>query len=218
MKTVDINKIYQVLKKEVRKYKVPVIELIEAQTKDPFKVLVGTILSARTKDEVTAKAASRLFKTARNPDDFEKLTIKHIEKLIYPVGFYKNKAKFLKELPIALKEKFGGIIPQSVDELTKLPGVGRKTANLVVAVAFNKPAICVDTHVHKIVNRWGYVKTKSPLETEMALRRKLPKKYWKTLNTFLVAFGQHLCTPVSPHCSKCPIREYCNKVGVGKSR
>ncbi len=207
---IDISKVYQILKSETRNYKVPVVDLIEMQTKDPFKVLVTTILSARTKDEVTLKAAERLFSKVRNLDDLESLSLEEIEKLIYPTGFYKTKAKHLKQLPKEIKGLFLGNIPQDVDSLTKLPGVGRKTANLVVAVAFNKPAICVDTHVHRIMNRIGYVKTETPLQTEMELRRKLPKKYWTTINSVLVAFGQNTCKPVKPKCSDCPVKEYCD--------
>ena len=211
---VDIDSVYGILKKEVRNYKVPVVDLVEIQTKDPFKVLLATILSARTKDETTLKAVKKLFPKVKKPSDLEKLSKKEIEKLIYPVGFYHNKAEHLKKFPLVLKREFNNIIPSTVEELIKLPGVGRKTANLVVAVAFNKPAICVDTHVHTITNRLGYVNTKNPLKTELQLRKKLPKKYWTTFNSILVAFGQNLCRPVSPFCSRCPINRYCNKVGV----
>ena len=218
MKPVPIDKVYAILKKYTKNLPVPVVELVEAQTKDPFKVLVTTILSARTKDQTTVAAIKKLFVKVNSVQDLKTLSLKEIEQLIYPVGFYKNKAMYLKELPYALEREFDGKIPDDVDELTKLPGVGRKTANLVVAVAFVKPAICVDIHVHRISNRLGYLKTKTPYETEMTLRKKLPKKYWIQFNTFLVAFGQHLCTPVSPHCSNCPIHEYCNRIAVTKSR
>jgi len=218
MKNVDIDKVYTILKKEVRKYKVPVVDLIDIQTNDPFKVLIGTILSARTKDEVTVEACRKLFKRVNKVQDLEKISQKELETLIYPVGFYKTKAKHLKQLPKMLKDKFNNNIPSEVDKLVELPGVGRKTANLVVAVGFKKPAVCVDTHVHKITNRLGYVKTKNPYETEIALRKKLPEKYWITFNSMLVAFGQNLCRPTSPHCSICPIKKYCNRVGVTSSR
>ncbi|MCK5025583.1 MAG: endonuclease III [Nanoarchaeota archaeon] len=206
------------LEKHVLDYDVPVVDLIKIQTGDVFKILIGTILSARTKDETTSSACRRLFARAENIEELEKLSLKDIEELIYPVGFYKNKAKYLKKLPEVLKEEFDGKIPEAVEHLVKLPGVGRKTANLVAAIAFNKHAICVDTHVHRIMNRLGYVKTITPLETEMALRKKLQKKYWRTINTLLVAFGQNICRPISPHCSVCPIMQYCNKVGVKRSR
>lgn len=213
----DIDKVYKILKKEVVNYDVPVVDIIQIQTKDPFKVLLTTILSARTKDEVTHLAAKRLFTKINKIKDLEKISKKELEKLIYPVGFYKTKAKNLKLLPNALKE-FNNKIPETVEELTKLPGVGRKTANLVVAVAFDKHAICVDTHVHRIMNRLSYIKTKTPHETEMILRKKLPKKYWKSINSILVAFGQNTCKPVSPFCSKCPIYNECKRIKVKTSR
>lgn len=214
MKPLPIDTVYNILQKEVQQYKVPVADLVQIQTRDPFKVLVATILSARTKDETTSSVLPRLFEKVKTPSDLNTLSVTEIEALIFPVGFYHNKAKFLKELPVVLEKEFHGKIPETVEELTTLPGVGRKTANLVVAVAFQKPAICVDTHVHKIMNRLGYVKTKTPLETEMALRKKLPVKYWTTINMLLVAFGQNICRPVSPFCSRCPVRQYCNRVGV----
>jgi len=211
--SIDINCFITVLAQEVEKYQVPVVDLIAVQTKDPFKVLVATILSARTKDETTAKASARLFKKVSDLESLASLDEATIAKLIYPVGFYKNKAKYLKALPAAM-EQFEGQIPDDVESLTRLPGVGRKTANLVVAVAFNKPAICVDTHVHRIMNIWGYVKTKTPLETEMALRQKLPAEYWIRVNSILVAFGQGTCKPVSPHCDRCIIASQCPQIGV----
>jgi len=211
--SIDINHFITTLAQEVEKYQVPVVDLIAVQTRDPFKVLVATILSARTKDETTAKASARLFKKVSDLDSLASLDEATIAKLIYPVGFYKNKAKYLKQLPAAM-EQFGGRIPENVESLIRLPGVGRKTANLVVAVAFNKPAICVDTHVHRIMNIWGYVQTKTPLETEMALRQKLPEKYWIRINSILVAFGQATCKPVRPHCDRCIIANQCPQIGV----
>jgi len=214
----DIGKVYDILKKEVINYNVPVVNIIQVQTKDPFKVLITTILSARTKDEVTYLAAKKLFSKIKNIKDLEKISKKDIEKLIYPVGFYTTKAKNLKLLPKILKKEFNNIIPNTVEELIKLPGVGRKTANLVVTIAFDKHAICVDTHVHRIMNRLGYIKTKTPHETEMRLRKKLPKKYWKTINSILVAFGQNTCKPISPFCSKCPVYNECKRINIKKSR
>jgi exodeoxyribonuclease-3 len=202
------------LKKEVAGYEVPVVDLIAAQTRDPFKVLVATILSARTKDEVTAAAARRLFKRAGTPGELARLTTAELEEIIYPVGFFRNKAKYLANLPGVLSEKFGGRVPDTIEELVQLPGVGPKTANLVVAVAFAKPAICVDTHVHRIMNIWGYVQTKTPLETEQALRNKLPEKYWIEINSILVAFGQGTCTPRRPGCDACVISDICPQLGV----
>jgi len=210
----DIEHVLPILITEVADYKVPVVDLIAVQTHDPYRILVATILSARTKDETTAKAAHRLFKVAPDLAQLAGLGAEKIASLIYPVGFYKNKAAYLANLPGAVNNMFGGVIPDDVDKLTMLPGVGRKTANLVVNVAFGKPAICVDTHVHRIVNIWGYVSTKTPLETEMALRAKLPKKFWSTINSTLVAFGQGTCTPLRPHCDSCVIEQYCPKIGV----
>lgn len=209
----DIPAVDRALKREFVRHPSPIIELIEAQTKDVFCVLVGTILSARTKDAVTTAAVRRLFATAKGkvfrPADLERLSEDEIAKLVYPVGFYRDKAKHLKALPGVLNAKFGGVLPDTVEELCELPGVGRKTANLTVAVGFDLPAICVDTHVHRICNWLGLVKTKTPLETEMALRKILPVKYWKTWNSFLVSFGQTRCSPVRPKCDGCPIATYC---------
>lgn len=214
----DIPAVDKALKREFQAHAAPIIELIEAQTHDPFCVLVGTILSARTKDACTAGAVRRLFATGRNParfapEDLERLSTEEIEKLIFPVGFYHDKAKHLKALPKVLKEKFGGVLPNTVEELCELPGVGRKTANLTVAVGFDLPAICVDVHVHRISNRLRLVKTKTPFETEMALRKLLPVKYWKTWNSHLVSFGQTRCGPVRPKCEGCPIARYCSERG-----
>lgn len=202
------------LEEEVKGYQVPVVDLIAAQTKDPFKVLVATILSARTKDEVTAAACRRLFKRVATPADLEAIPASELEKIIYPVGFFRNKARHLAQLPGVLRDEFASKIPDDVESLTRLPGVGRKTANLVVAVAFGKPAICVDTHVHRIMNIWGYVNTSTPLETEMALRNKLPQQYWLTINSILVAFGQGTCKPVRPHCDRCVLLDICPQLGV----
>ena len=210
----SIAKVLQILSKEVAGYAVPIVDLIAVQTNDPYKILVATILSARTKDETTAKAAARLFKEAPDLTALAGLSEERLAKLIFPVGFYKNKAGFLARLPGVLASEFGNRIPDEVEPLTRLPGVGRKTANLVVAVAFKKPAICVDTHVHRIMNIWGYVATTTPLETEMALRKKLPPQYWLTINSTLVAFGQGTCKPVAPHCDRCVILKYCPQIGV----
>lgn len=213
-KHINIRTVYNILKKEFGKHRVPVVDLIEMQTNDPFKVLVTTILSARTKDETTTQASKRLFSRVKKLSDLELIPHSRLEKLIFPVGFFRTKARHLKELPSAINTLFCGLIPDSVDELVKLPGVGRKTANLVVAVAFHKPAVCVDVHVHRICNRLGYVKTKTPFETEMKLREILPVGLWMMFNSYLVSFGQHLCFPVNPRCDICPIARFCNKVGV----
>jgi endonuclease III len=209
-----IAHVYRILMKEFTKHRMPVVDLIEVQTRDPFKVLVTTILSARTRDETTAAVSERLFKQISTPADLRALNVRDIEKLIYPVGFFREKAKHLKALPDRLDTLFGGKIPDTVEALVQLPGVGRKTANLVVAVAFNKPAICVDIHVFRITNRLGYVKTKNPLETEMRLRQCLPVKYWTTFNSCFVSFGQNTCFPVNPRCDRCPVYRYCDRVGV----
>jgi len=210
----NIEKIYHLLEERFKTYQAPIVDLVEAQTKDPFKVLIATILSARTKDETTAKVVKFLFQVINKPEDFDNYSVEEIEDMIYPVGFFRTKAKHLKELPSILKKEFGNIIPEEIDALLKLPGVGRKTANLVRAIAFKKPAICVDTHVHRIANRLGYVKTKTPFETEMALRAKLPEKFWLNINSYLVAFGQNHCTPRNPKCDSCPIYAECERVGV----
>ncbi len=199
---------------EVASYQVPVVDLINLKKKDPYKILVATILSSRTKDETTTKVAARLFKKAPCLNTLDSLTEKEIRNLIYPIGFYKTKAKHLKELPKTIQQVNEGKIPDELETLLQLPGVGRKTANLVLTEAFDKPAICVDTHVHRIMNIWGYVKTNQPLETEMELRKKLPPQYWKIINTTLVAFGQGTCKPVAPHCDRCVVSSDCPKMGV----
>lgn len=212
-----IDHILTVLAAEVATYQVPVVDLIAVQSNDPFQVLVATILSARTKDETTAAAAHRLFARAWDVAALAALSEEEIARLIHPVGFFRNKAAYLARLPAALAP-FGGRVPDTIEELLTLPGVGRKTANLVLAVAFRKPAICVDTHVHRIMNIWGYVATRTPLETEMALRQKLPEKHWLTVNSILVAFGQGTCRPVAPHCDRCVIRTECPQIGVTPRR
>lgn len=214
----DIDAIYAILAKEYPKWHVPLSDLIEARTKDPFKVLVATVLSAQTKDSLTATICEKLFKKIKTADDLRKVPEHELALLIYPVSYYKTKARHLKGLAAMLIEDFGRRVPDEVDELIKLPGVGRKTANVVVASAFRKPAIGVDTHVHRISNRLGYVRTKTREETEWRLRKKLPKKYWVNYNTYLVALGQRICRPVSPKCSECPLSRYCKRVGVGRSR
>jgi endonuclease III len=185
------------------------------QNSSPYRILITAILSTRTKDETTAKSSLKLFEKADNFEDLDKLSTEEIESLIFPVGFFKEKAKRLKLIPGIIKEKFNGEIPQTIDELLELPGVGRKVANLVLAVAFQKPAICVDTHVQRIFNRFGYIKTKNPLETEMALYKKLPEKYWLGINGYLVSYGQDICKPIKPKCENCKII-YCKKKGVLK--
>jgi endonuclease III len=214
----DFPTVNRRLKKEYLAKNAPIVDLIKVETGDPFRILVATILSARTKDDTTSVVCGRLFKVVRKPHDFDRFSQADVEKLIHPVGFFHTKAKHLKQLPDVLDREFGGVIPDTIDELCRLPGVGRKTANLVVAMAFDKPAICVDVHVHRICNRLGLLKTKTPLETEMKLREILPKRYWKTWNSYLVSYGQTLCAPIGPHCSQCVIPEFCPRLGVSRSR
>jgi endonuclease III len=198
----------------------PAVEKIsESQAEDPFRVLIATLLSARTQDATTHAASVRLFKRARTPRTMARLTVEEIERLIYPVSFYRNKARFVRATAEALATRYGGRVPQTMEDLTALPGVGRKTANLVLILSFkSQHNICVDTHVHRISNRLGYVKTKNPEETEMALRGKLPRRYWIGYNDLLVSFGQNICVPISPRCSQCPVTALCPRIGVTTKR
>ncbi len=212
-------KVLSILEKEFPKWNAPVVSLIAKRDhRTPFQILISTIISLRTKDQITAQVSERLFRIAKTPEDILKLTEEEIQKAIYPAGFYKNKAKTIKRIAQIIVEKYNGKVPDTLEELLKLPGVGRKTANLVLALSFGKPAICVDIHVHRITNRLGFVKTKSPEETEKQLMKKVPVEYWNRINDLLVAFGQTICKPVSPLCSKCPVKNYCEKVGVSKHR
>ncbi len=213
----NIDKIIQILKQETQSYFMPIVTKVSLE-KNPFKVLISCLLSLRTKDQVTAEASVKLFCLADNPKKMVKLTVAQIEKAIYPVGFYKTKAKRIQEICGTLIENYGGNTPDEIDELLKLKGVGRKTANLVVTLGYGKLGICVDTHVHRISNRFGFVKTKSPEETEFVLRDILPKKYWIIYNDLLVSYGQNVCKPISPKCSNCKIFKYCKRVGVAKFR
>lgn len=212
-----IDDIVTILKRENKKYIVPIVTRV-SMTKSPFMVLISCLLSLRTKDKVTAEASNRLFKLADNPEKMLGLSIKNIEKTIYPVGFYKTKSKRIKEICKTLLDNYGGVVPGEIDELLKLKGVGRKTANLVVTLGYGKLGICVDTHVHRISNRLGLVKTKTPEQTEFTLRKKLPQKHWLIYNDLLVTYGQNLCVPISPWCSKCKIFKYCKRIGVKKFR
>ncbi len=219
MTTATLEKALRILRREIRKWKVPAVGVIADDAVDrPFETLVSTILSLRTKDAVTEQASRRLLAVAPTPAAIVTLTPGRIEKLIYPVGFYHTKARNLRETCRILLAGHGGRVPRTIDELLLLPGVGRKTANLVVTVGYGDYGVCVDTHVHRISNRWGYVKTKTPEETEFALRKKLPRKHWITYNDILVTFGQNICVPISPWCSRCAVERYCEKVRVTRSR
>ena len=210
----EIHPAIRILRREVPKWDTPVVTLMAETYESPFRVLISCILSLRTQDATTAKASHRLFAVADSPEAMVKLTAKKIAKLIYPVGFYKTKAQDIRAMCQIIIDQHQGKVPDEIDELLKFKGVGRKTANLVVTLGYNKPGICVDTHVHRISNRWGYVKTKTPEKTEVALRGKLPRKYWIEYNNLLVNFGQHLCRPISPICSQCPVKRYCQQIGV----
>jgi endonuclease III len=219
MDTAALNKALRVLRKKIKEWKVPAVGIVAEQAVDrPFETLVSTILSLRTKDRVTETASRRLLARAPDPQSLVSLSPLEIEQLIYPVGFYHTKALNLVATCRALLRYYQGRVPRSMEELLRLPGVGRKTANLVLTVGFGDYGICVDTHVHRISNIWGYVRTRNPEETEYALRKKLPRRHWKTFNDILVTFGQNLCVPVSPWCSKCPIAGCCPRIGVKRYR
>ena len=218
MKPAEIHRAIRILRREVPRWQTPIVTLVAENSESPFQVLISCILSLRTQDTTTAQASRRLFTLADRPETMGRLSIAKIEKAIFPVGFYHTKAKVIRGICRTLLKDYSGKVPDEIDELLKLKGVGRKTANLVVTLGYKKPGICVDTHVHRISNRWGYLRTKNPKETEFALRAKLPKQYWIEYNDLLVTFGQHLCRPISPMCSTCPVGKYCDRVGVGVSR
>jgi len=213
----DIDIVLKSIRHENKRFIEPIVTTI-SRKRTPFHVLISCLLSLRTKDQTTSEASRRLFAVADNPEEMMKIPIPKLEKLIFPVGFYRTKARKIKEICKILIAEYHSRVPDEIDELLKLNGVGRKTANLVVTLGYKKPGICVDTHVHRITNRWGYVKTKNPHETEFALREKLPKKYWLTINDLLVTYGQNICVPISPKCSICQVGMYCKKVGVTRHR
>lgn len=217
MKDMDIDSVIKILKKEAKKYEEPVVTKV-SRSRSPFQVLISCLLSLRTKDEVTSVASRRLFELARTPQEMMGLSKETIIKAIYPVGFYRTKTANILNICKTLVEKYDSKVPDELDELLKLKGVGRKTANLVITLGYGKLGICVDTHVHRGSNRLGYVKTKTPEETEFALRAKLPQKYWIIYNDLLVTHGQNICRPISPFCSICKIERYCDKVGVTRHR
>jgi endonuclease-3 len=210
--------IIRLLEQELVKRELPIVTKLAEEHRDPFEILISTLLSLRTKDEVTAVATERLFSLASTPAEMLRFSEAEIQRAIYPVGFYRNKSETIRHVCRELIERFQSRVPDSIEELLTLKGVGRKTANLVVSLGFNGVGLCVDTHVHRISNRIGYVRTKNPEETEFALRAKLPPEHWSRYNTILVAFGRNTCRPISPRCSHCPVEAYCDRVGVTKSR
>ncbi len=219
MRDQDIDQVIAILRRQVQSWQPALVDgMAERREVTPYQILIATILSLRTKDTLTAQIAPKLFSLADNPQAMVRHSEETIAQVIYPVGFYRNKAKNILAISHQLIAAYDGRVPDELDELLKLPGVGRKTANLVLTAGFQKPGICVDIHVHRISNRWGYVQTKTPEQTEFALREKLPPRYWIEYNALLVSFGQNLCTPVSPWCSRCPVAEFCDRVGVDRSR
>lgn len=218
MRDGEIHEALAVLAEAVQGWRSPAVTQVAALDHDPFKVLVSCILSLRTRDQVTAEASRRLLTLADTAGKLSRLSLAQIEEAIYPVGFYRVKSQQLLDISRQLTELHSGEVPSELDLLLKFKGVGRKTANLVLTLGFGKAGICVDIHVHRICNRWGYVDTRTPEQTEAALRKKLPPEYWIIINDLLVCFGQNLCTPVSPRCSICPLYLRCDRVGVVKSR
>lgn len=214
----NIDKILKIIEKSTNQWKLPSVSTIAQGPPSPFRVLIATLLSLRTKDDVTMAASRRLFHMADTPESMILLTGKQIEKLIYPVAFYRNKSAHILTICKDLINEHNGIVPRDIETLLKFKGVGRKTANLVLILGYDIPAMCVDTHVHRISNRMGYIKTRNPDESEQKLRQKLPEKYWMKYNDLLVTYGQNLCKPVSPLCSSCRVASYCPKIGVTKHR
>lgn len=212
------NRIIPILRQAAAIVDVPSVTIIAGDGRDPYRVLISTIISLRTRDEVTITASKRLFSTADNPFSMVELSPAAIKELIYPAGFYRTKADTILKISAILLERHSGQVPDSISELLALPGVGRKTANLTLGLAFGIPSICVDTHVHRIPNRAGWIRTASPEQSEEALVKILPEEYWIEINTLLVAFGRQTCTPVSPWCSRCPVSAWCKRVGVGQHR
>lgn len=218
MQDADIHRIIAILRECARQWQPGLVDDMARVEPNPYHILITTVLSLRTKDTMTAQVAPRLFALAGTPSDMVRQTPEKIAETIYPVGFYRTKARNIIDISQRLIDDYGGKVPSDLEELLKLPGVGRKTANLVLTAGFNLPGICVDTHVHRISNRWGYVKTKNPEETEFVLRAKLPPEYWIEYNGLLVSMGQTICHPTSPWCSKCPLIRFCERIGVGRSR
>lgn len=215
MRPEDLRHVVRILRNEIRQWPVPALA---NYLDSPFMVLISCLLSLRTQDKTTIAASDRLFAIAKTPKTMRATPMKTVEKAIYPVSFFRTKAKSIHAICEMLLERFDGNVPSDMDSLLSLPGVGRKTANIVITLAFKKPGIAVDIHVHRICNRLGYVQTETPDETEMALRKKMPRQYWMILNDLLVAYGQNLCKPISPFCSTCKIAMYCGRVGVTTHR
>ncbi len=214
----QIKDAMMILREEYRAWRTPAVTVVAGCGGSPYKVLVSCIISLRTRDEVTAAASARLFARAETPQEMSRIPEEDIARLIYPAGFYAVKAGQIREISRQLTEELGGIMPDSIEGLLMFKGVGRKTANLVLTLGFGTPGICVDTHVHRICNRWGYVATRTPDQTEAALRRILPSEHWIEINDLLVAFGQNHCHPVSPRCSTCRLSQLCGRIGVQRSR
>ena len=214
--TASVEPVMRALARAIDGLELPAVEKIsESQQEDPFQVLIATLLSARTQDATTLAASTRLFKAARTPRTMAKLTVRQIEKLIYPVSFYRHKARHVKETCRMLVDRFDGVVPATMEELLTLPGVGRKTANLVLILAFqSRKNICVDTHVHRISNRLGWVRTRTPEETERALYDATQPRWWPLINLYLVTWGQNVCQPLYPRCPECVVRAMCARVGV----
>ena len=214
----DIDAVMAILREAMPRFEQPLIEAMGEASQTPFHILIATILSLRTKDTLTAVVAPRLFAAADTPATMLALSEERIAGLIYPVGFYRTKAKSIRAVCALLLERHGGQVPDTLEELLALPGVGRKTANLVLTAGYGLPGICVDTHVHRICNRWGYVHTKDAEHTELALRATLPPEHWIAINGLLVTLGQNICHPTSPRCSECPVAASCARIGVVRSR
>jgi endonuclease-3 len=213
-----IGRILDAIARHIRQFAVPAVTVVAGRTHDPFAVLVSTVLSLRTKDDVTAAASARVLARAPTPAALAAVPEAELARLAYPAGFYRTKARHLRALARQLLDAHGGAVPADLDALCTLPGVGRKVANLVLVLGFGRPGVCVDTHVHRIMNRLGYVRTRTPYETELALRRDLPRRHWLTVNDVLVTFGQNTCAPLSPWCSRCPVAARCARAGVTRAR
>jgi len=211
-----VHAVMRALARAIDNLELPAVEKIaRTSQEDPFEVLIATMLSAQTRDAVTAAASARLFRVARTPPTIAKLSEKQIEKLIYPVSFYRHKAKHVRDACRMLVDRFGGRVPSTMEELLMLPGVGRKTANLVLILSFKSlKNVCVDTHVHRISNRLGWVRTRTPDETEQALYKNTRERWWPYINLYLVTWGQNVCRPIYPRCGACAIRGYCPRIGV----